>query len=526
MATPRSTATRITELSAAELARLIAAGEVSAREAVEAHVARIEAVNPKLNAVVVRRFDEARAEAAAADAARSRKERLGPLHGVPVTIKESFDVICTPTTMGLPSRAKHRAESDAFTVARLRAAGAIVLGKTNVPQLLMMNESDNPLYGCANNPWDLARTPGGSSGGEAAILAAQGSPLGLGSDIGGSVRLPATACGICALKPTTGRLTMLGHLMPLEGQEAVIAQPGPMARTVDDLALAMRILAAPGQEAADASVPPVPWREHGDVSLRGLRVAFFTDNGFFAPSPAFRRAVREAAAALQSRGVEVEEWTPPRVAEAWHIYVRLMFADGAAGMRRALGKNKRDWRVDRFLKLVRVPSSVGGMLADVLRLAGQKRSAEGLTEAGAISTKKYWQLVEQRTRYRAEFLAAMDGGRFDAILCPPDALPAVPHGESLYVADALSSTTLYNLLGLPAGVVPATRVRADEESDRPQSRDIVEKKARSVEAGSAGLPIGVQVAARHWREDVALAVMAALEEHFRGQQDYPARPPL
>jgi fatty acid amide hydrolase len=328
------------------------------------------------------------------------------------------------------------------------------------------------------------------------------------------------------LKPTTGRLTMHGHLMPLEGQEAVIAQPGPMARTVEDLALAMKILAAPGQEDADPSIPPVRWRDHAEVSLRGLRVAFYADNGFFAPSPAFRRAVREAATALQSCGVEVEEWTPPSVADAWRIYVGLLLADGGAGMRRALGKSKRDWRVDRFLKMLRLPRSLGGVLADILRLAGQKRSAEGIVEAGAISTDKYWQLVDQRTRYRAAFQASMDADRFDAILCPPDALPALPHGGSFYLTSALAHPALYNLLGMPAGVVPATRVRAGEESDRPDSRDIVEKTARSAEAGSAGLPIGVQVAARHWREDVALAVMAALEEHFRAQPDYPAHPPI
>jgi len=253
MATPRRTLGQISDLSAAELARQIAAGAISAREAVEAHIGRIEAVNPGLNALVVRLFDDARAQAAAADAARARGERLGPLHGVPVTIKESFDVAGTPTTAGLTHRASHRAEADAPTVARLREAGAILLGKTNVPQLLLMNESDNPLYGRASNPWNLARTPGGSSGGEAALIAAHGSPLGLGSDIGGSVRLPATACGICALKPTTGRLTTRGHFNPLEGQEAVRMQPGPMARTVEDLALAYRILVAAGHDAADPS---------------------------------------------------------------------------------------------------------------------------------------------------------------------------------------------------------------------------------------------------------------------------------
>ena len=303
MATPRPTAVSITDLGAAELARQIAAVRISAREAVEAHIALIEVVNPKLNALVVKRFDDARAEAAAADAARARGEPLGPLHGVPITIKESFDVAGTPSTAGLTHHAGHRAAEDAPTVARLRAAGAIVLGKTNVPQLLMSNEADNPLYGRTNNPWDLGRTPGGSSGGEAALVAARGSALGLGSDIGGSVRLPAAACGICALKPTTDRLTIRGHFNPIPGQQIIRVQPGPMARHVEDLALALRVLAEPAEQAND--VPPVPLREPAD-SVRGLRIVFFTGNGFFSCSPAFRRAVREAAEALRARGAEVE----------------------------------------------------------------------------------------------------------------------------------------------------------------------------------------------------------------------------
>lgn len=526
MATPQTTAIRITDLSAAEMARQITSGAISAREAVEAHIARIEAVNPKLNAVVVPLFDQARAEAAAADAARARGERVGPLHGVPITIKEAFDVAGTPTTAGLTHLAGHRAEADAPTVARLRAAGAIVLGKTNVPQLLLMNESDNPLYGRANNPWDLTRTPGGSSGGEAAIIAAHGSPLGLGSDIGGSVRLPATACGICSLKPTTRRLTTRGHFDPIPGQEGILVQPGPMARSVEDLALALRILAAPGQEAIDASVAPVPMGDPAQVSLRGLRVLFYTENGLFAPSPAFRRAVREAAEALRARGVEVEEWRPPDVGRAWEIYLGLLLADGGASLRRVTRGSKRDWRVQQYFRLFSIPRFLRPAMALAFEVFGQRRAAFGIRRMRAAGIEESWQLVDARNRYTARFMAELDAHRADAIVCPPDGLPAMKHGASFYIGDTLSYTALYNLLGLPAGVVAATRVRPGEESDRPASRDVSDRAAKNVEIGSAGLPVGVQVVARHWREDVVLALMAALEEHFRAQPDYPAHPPL
>jgi fatty acid amide hydrolase len=228
----RDTTTHLTELGAAELARLIASGAVSSREVVAARIARIAAVNPKLNAVVAPRFEEALAEAAAADAAQARGESRGPLHGVPVTLKECFDLAGTPSTFGLPQRATHRATADDPYVVRLRRAGAIVLGKTNVPQLLLYIESDNPVYGRTSNPWNLDRTPGGSSGGEGAIIAAGGSPLGLGSDLGGSIRFPAHFCGIHGLKPTSGRLNFLNKVL-LPGMEGVRDQAGPLARRVE-----------------------------------------------------------------------------------------------------------------------------------------------------------------------------------------------------------------------------------------------------------------------------------------------------
>ena len=513
-------------MSATEMAREIGRGALAAREAVEAHIGRIVSVNPRLNAVVVPLFDAARAAAAAADAARREGTPLGPLHGVPITIKESFDVAGAPTTIGLSERAGHRATADGPLVARLRSAGAIILGKTNIPQLVMLNEADNPVYGRTNNPWNLARAPGGSSGGCGAIIAAGGSPLGLGSDIGGSVRLPAHVCGIHALKPTSGRLTMIGHARIFAGQEAILAQPGPLARRVADLNLALGVLAAPGQEAFDPSIAPVGLGDLASVALENLRVAMYTDNGVLRAAPAVRRAVREAAAALRERGVAVEEWTPPDAAEAWNIYQRLLFADGMAGARRVLGKSRRDWRINRIVRTLALPRSLMRVAAWEMALIGQRHLAESARRVGRLSADGYWRAVDERTSYRARFIRELDVRGFDALICPPDALPALTHGSSFYLSDALSYAALYNLLGMPAGVVAATRVRDGEETDRVTGRDFVERAARRVEMGSAGLPVGVQVVARHWREDVALALMAALEQHFMSQPDYPARPPV
>lgn len=517
----------ITTLSATEIAKQIASGAISASEVVEAHLCRIETINPRINAIIIPLFEQARAEAAAADAARDRQEKLGPLHGVPITIKESFDFPGTPTTLGISQRIGHKATTEGLLVQRLRQAGAIILGKTNVFQLLILNEADNPVYDRTNNPWNLDRSSGGSSGGEAAIIAAGGSALGLGSDIGGSIRMPAHACGIHGLKPTSGRLTMQGHAGIYDGQEAILTQPGPMARSVNDLTLAMKILAASGQEAIDPSIAPVPLGDPAAVVLGKLRVAFYTDNGVIQSSPALRRSVTEAAKALAQLGAEVEAWTPPDIPKAWELYLSLLCADGMAWAIDQLGKSRRDWRINMLIQGSAVPRSVTQAIARLLDWTGQRQLAKSARSLGRLSAKEYWQLICDRNLYRAQFMAAMDAGRFDVILCPPQALPALTHGSSYDLVNAVSYTALYNLLGMPAGVVAATRVQPGEESDRKTAdRDLVERKAHSVEIGSSGLPVGVQVVARHWREDVVLAVMGALEQHFQKQPNYPTCPPL
>ncbi len=520
------TAADLTALSASEIAQRIRDRELTAQEVVAAYIQRIEKVNPDLNAVVVPLFQQARAEAIAADAKQARGETLGPLHGVPITIKECFDVKGTPATLGLPHRAQHKATEDSPLVARLRQAGAIVLGKTNVPQLLLYLESDNPLYGRANNPWNRERSPGGSSGGEGAIIAAGGSALGLGNDIGGSLRIPAHFNGINSLKPTSGRLPNAdpaGELL-LPGQEAIISQAGPMARSVADLSLAMEILAAPGLEKIDPSIAPVVWRDPAAVDVSKLRIGFYTDDGFFTPAPALRRAVREAVATLRERGLSVTEFTPPDVGQAMNLFFGILSCGAAKGSNELLGKGPRDRRVGDLLRLSGLANSVVRRLAKTLRLAGQKRTAHVLANVGTRSTSGYWKLVEERNQYRKKFMTALDAGQYDILICPPNGGPAFTHGASYDLDGVASYTMLYNLLGLPAGVVAATRVRQEEECDRPKSADIVERTARKVEIGSAGLPIGVQVVGRYWREDNVLAVMSVLEQHFRAQADYPARP--
>lgn len=513
-------------VSAKELAAMIARGELSAVEAVEAAVERIEQVNPALNAVVIPRYDEARAEARAADERRARGEPLGPLHGVPITVKESLDVAGTPSTFGLPSRARVVAERDDTYVARLRAAGAIVVGKTNVPQLLIYNETDNPLYGRSNNPWKLDRTPGGSSGGEAAILAAGGAALGLGTDWGGSLRTPAAFCGIASLKPTAGRTPDAGRYSLPFGQRAIVCQVGPLARHVEDVALALEILNGGREPAVE---PPRPLGDPAAVNVSALRVAYYVDDNLLPVAPAVRRAVIEAAGMLAGRGAQVVEWQPPDTALAVDLFFGLLGADGGTSYREIIGKNKMDPRVARLVLLGGQSRFSVVVLSGLLRAFGQRGAARILSAFGHRDTYSYWKLVEAQMAYQERFLKAVetdDGGPFDVILCPVASVPALPHGATKQLTIAGSFAPLYNVLGWPAGAVPVTRVRPGEESSRKRSPDGMVRAARRAERESTGLPVGVQVVARPWREHVALAAMRAIQDAARTQADYPAQPPL
>lgn len=498
-------------MSASALARGIAAGETTARAAVEAHIARLEQVNPALNAAVVKLYERARALADAADARQREGLPLGPLHGVPVTLKECFDVADTPSTFGLSARAGHRASADDAYVARLLAAGAIPIAKTNVAQLLFFYETENPVYGRTLHPERADRSPGGSSGGEAALIAAGASILGLGTDLGGSVRIPAAFTGIAGFKATAGRFPDPGRGSVPWGQRAMPSQAGVLGRSIADVTLGLRALEA----GRDPAVDPGPaLGDPAAVDVAGLRVACFEDDGVFPPSPAVRRAVREAAEALRRRGATVVPWRFPDGRRALELSGALLFGDNGEGFRALLGRDKPVPQLADLISLSRWPDFLRKGMGAALRAFGQTGMADNLGIFGHRGAAEYWRNVEAQSDFRAGFARALDqlpGGPCDAVLCPPCALPAFTHGASREVVTAGCYALLFNLLGWPAGVVPFTRVRAGEESDRPASKDRVATRASEVERGSAGLPVGVQIAARPWREDIALALLAAVE---------------
>src|SRR5579883_1669231 len=291
-------------LSATEMASAIRAREFSCLELVDAHLQQIERLNPVLNAYVQLRADEAREDARQTDALLSSGMELGPLQGVPISLKSSLDVAGLRCEAGSKLRKNNIPAQDATLVARLKQAGAIVLGVTNTPECLMAWETDNLLYGRSNNPWDLNRTPGGSSGGESAAIAACMSAAGVGSDGGGSIRVPAHYTGICGLKPTPGRIPSTGHFPPGLGGFSWIGVVGPMARTVRDLRLLFEVMA--GYDGGDPSSAPLISRKLRAAETRKIRVGWFDENGCAPVTSETRAAVRQAAEALAQDRFVVE----------------------------------------------------------------------------------------------------------------------------------------------------------------------------------------------------------------------------
>ena len=509
----------IVRSSATELATRIARREHSAQEVVEAHIQRIEEVNPRINSMTVTRFDEARLEAQQADEALSAGNNVGPLHGVPITVKEMFAVQGTNSTIGLThvNDAGGRADVDAPLVQRLRRAGAIILGKTNVPQLMYFHETDNPVCGRTDNPWNRQRTAGGSSGGEAAMIAAGGSPLGLGSDLGGSIRVPCHFCGLTGLKPTSGRLTQRGSFETLRGMTTISFQPGPMARRVEDLAVALDVLTQPVDDQLDHDAAPSRVEDFRGVDVSRLKIGVFADHEFFPVAPPVRRAIGKAVGTLVDTGATMEEFAPPDFETAIGAYLSIMSADGGADFRRLLRGSQVDARIRKMLFLSRIPQFIRKGLAAAVSGCGQRRWSYALRNSGPRSADGAWQLGKYRRDYTQRVAALMRDLRLDAILLPPHALPAFRHGQSIDLILSACYAFWPNLLEMPAGVVPVTRIADDEPlTRRKPGIDVVDRAARWAELDSSGLPLGVQVVAPHWREDVVLAVMQAIQRrvHF------------
>jgi Asp-tRNA(Asn)/Glu-tRNA(Gln) amidotransferase A subunit family amidase len=467
-------------LSAVSMAERIRRRELSPVDLLEAHLNRIQELNSSLNAFIQVDVEGARRQARAAEEeVRRNKDKdgvLGPLHGVPLSIKSSIEVAGLRWEAGTKLRAGLVGSQDAPLVARLRRAGATILGVTNSPELLMAWETDNLLYGRSNNPWDLSRTPGGSSGGEAAAIAAGLSAGGVGSDGGGSIRVPAHFSGICGLKPTPGRIPATGHFPVSAGPFALIGVVGPMARTVTDLKVLFEVMQGPDDGDPSAAPVPVRWPETKD--LKNLRVGYFEDDGRTPVTAETRAAIRKAAAVLQRAGFQVEQFRPQGLEVIRQLWWKLFGIAG--GMLLGPMMQGHEAEISPLLKqfsswAAAEPAHTGGSLLDT------------------------W---VQRDLVRMKLFAEMR--KYPVLLCPVAAIPAFRHGErswqvdgkTVHYLDAWSYSEWFNLLGMPAAVVPVGK-------------------------SPEGLPIGVQITSGPWQEEVVLSIAAAVEEQCGGWQPPP-----
>ena len=452
--------------SATRQLEMLASREVSSLELAEAHIAQIERLNPQINALVD--FDAGRVHAQARHLDEVR-DRIGPLHGLPVTIKSSISTAGHRCEIGSLIRKGDIPKEDALLVARLRDAGALILGTTNCPEFLMAYETDNLLYGRTSNPWGLDFSPGGSSGGESAAIAACMSSAGLGSDSGGSVRQPAHATGICSLKPTPGRFPGRGHLPPCVGPFSTLGSIGPMARTIADVALLFRTLS--GHDPDEPGSAPLHHREPSLSELRRNTIGFFEDDGLVPVTPETRAAIQSAAQALRDAGFRVEPWRPSTLEPLRKLWFKLFVQCGAMFYAPEI-RGKEDRLSPIFSEFLSIAASVPPL------------SAADLLDAWA-----------ELDLLRARTLAEMT--HHSVLLCPVSSTPAFRHGERKWTIDgrevayldAMRHTQWFNVLAAPAAAVPVGR-------------------------SPEGLPIGVQIAARPYRDETALGIAAILDEAF------------
>jgi amidase len=452
----------ITAISANRLAELIRARTISPIEVVDAYLRRIEKVNSSLNAIITLAPDLLE-QAKAAEASLLRGESTGPLHGVPLTIKDTIETAGLKTTSGSVIRAAHVPERDAPAVASLKAAGAIILGKTNTAEMAMDYTADNPLFGRTNNPHDQACTPGGSSGGEAAAIAARISAGGLGTDLAGSIRIPAHFCGVTGLKPGSGRVSAEGEFPESIGPYSLGAVVGPMARNVEDLRLLFNVLA--GAEQFGNLQKPARQQQ---ATLRQSRVAWYTDDGVIPVTGETCQAVKDAVQALSDAGLITEECRPPGVERGLDLWLKLFSRASVVELREVY--EGREAEAGEFVRW---------------RMA----TADDTPPRTLDEYIRDWR---DRDRLRAQLLRWLE--TTPLIVCPVGAMPAFAHdahkvtvaGKSINTFRAFSYSQTFNVFDLPAVSIPAGR-------------------------STEGLPIGVQIVGAPGAEATVLAAAAIIE---------------
>ncbi|MEC0092007.1 amidase [Paenibacillus macquariensis] len=497
-------------LSANDLAKGIRNKEFTSVQVVQSFIERIQRVNKDINAIAIMMFENAISEAITCDQMLANGELRGPLHGVPVTIKESIHLVGTPSTWGIEGKDELIAEDDP-SVARLKKAGAIILAKTNAMQLLMGCETFNPIYGRTNNPWNLERTSGGSSGGEGAAIAYLCSSLGLGTDIGGSIRTPAHFCGIHGLKPTPGIIPQhppqgISHI---QREASSMSSIGPLARTVGDLTLAFEILSE---------------QTMNIQRIKGLKIGVWTNDHILPPSPSITRIIKEAGHVLEEAGAEVVPYELPQIKENMQYFFGMMCGDGGKGIDQTMGLSKQEYPIQKIRNVQKMGNIKRKLAVSALKLLKQEIvSSVILPFTGAKTKEEYQELVSRREEYQALILNDLRDNNIDALICPIFPTPALYHNGSKNLSYEGAYNSLINFLGFPAGAFAYSFVRDGEEMIERDPTDKVLHAAMEAEKNSVGLPVGLQVVSIPHHENIVLSIMDHLEQSSQLRSDYPPK---
>ncbi|XP_075411839.1 fatty-acid amide hydrolase 1 isoform X1 [Tenrec ecaudatus] len=491
-----------------QLVQKLRSGELSPEAALFTYVGKAWEVNNRTNCVTSYLAD---CETQLASAGPKR----GLLYGVPVSLKECFCYKGQDSTLGLSLNQGVPADCDSVMVQVLKLQGALPFVHTNVPQSMFSFDCSNPLFGQTTNPWKFSKSPGGSSGGEGALIAAGGSLLGLGTDIGGSIRFPSAFCGICGLKPTGNRLSKKGLKGCVNGQVAVQLSVGPLARDVESLALCLRALLSEDLFRLDPTVPPVPFREEIYRSSRPLRIGYYETDNYTMPTPAMTRAVLETKEHLEAAGHTLVPFLPSNIPRALErLTIGGLFSDGGHQFLQSFKADFVDPCLGDLTLILRLPNWLKGLLVFLLKPLLPRLTAF-LSSMRSRSAGQLWELHHEIEVYRNAVIDQWRELDLDVLLTPMLS-PALNLNASGRTSGAISYTALYNCLDFPAGVVPVTRVTAEDEAQMEQYRghfgDIWDWIFRKGMKNSVGLPVAVQCVALPWQEELCLRFMREVEQ--------------
>ncbi|XP_036611348.1 vitamin D3 hydroxylase-associated protein-like [Trichosurus vulpecula] len=510
----------VLSLSLRQLAHQLRQGSLSPESVLCIYMEKALKVHYELNCLTDYLED---CEAQLQELKKQPKEKRGLLYGVPVSLKDPYDYKGHDSTCGMAYFLGKPAEEDATIVKVLKSQGAVPFVKTNIPQTLLSIECSNPIFGETLHPQNPKKTPGGSTGGEGALLASGGSIIGFGTDTGGSIRIPSSFCGIYGIKPTGFRLSYNGINSAIKGKKSVITMAGPLAQDVDSLVLVFRLLVSEYMFQLDPTVPPMPFREEVYSSTQPLRIGYVETDGFTQPSPSMVRAVREVSKKLQAAGHQI---IPFSIIRPEYMMIKLymggLYADGGETLLEKLRGDIIDPTMSSMISILRLPDFIKWLVSWVLRPVDTWTAKNFAALRGVGTPKNLWEQHVAVEEYQKEIMSNWRAQNLDVLLYPALG-PAFDRGTTSKALDAASYMALFNSLNFPVGVVPVGTVTAQDEEELASYHgyygDSRDKNFKKAIAGSLGLPIAVQCVALPWREELCLRFMKEVETLVHGKTE-------